>query len=184
MLSISQTYAKIGIQTQNAQMNITTTKPQINIKQQHPKVEIKTELPKVQIDQYECFAEAGLKGNLDLRIEATQLAKQQAMDYIAKVAMDGDELAAIENGGDPIVGISERDAYPEHEFNIDLIPKSRPKIDFTGSIDIQVKPGDIKYDVNLGKVKNNFIPAKVKIYLQQEPSVTIKYIGKNVDTRI
>jgi hypothetical protein len=65
--------------------------------QEYVKVEIESELPRVQIDQYQCFAEAGLKNNGDLLREAAQMSIQQAMDYTAKAAADGDELAAIEN---------------------------------------------------------------------------------------
>ncbi len=184
MINISQTYGRIGIETQNAKINITSTKPQINIEQKQSEIEIKTELPQVKIDQYECFAEVGLKNNYDLIKETAELAKQQSMDYIAKMAMDGDMLAAIENETNPIADIAERDAYPEYEYNIDLIPKSRPKIDFTASIDIRAKPGKIEYKLRPGNLTNNYTPGNVKIYMAQEPSLKFEYIGKNMNIQI
>ncbi|MDK2800251.1 MAG: hypothetical protein PWQ70_1870 [Clostridiales bacterium] len=184
MLRISQTYAQIGIQTQNDRLQLHTTQPKLNIHQEHVQVELESELPRVRIDQYQCFAEAGLKNNIDLLKEAAQLAQQQSMQYTAEIASDGDRLAAIENNGDAIVEIAERDAYPEKEFNIDTIPKSRPKIEVIGNLEISFKPGGVQYNAVPGKVENNTNPGQVNIYMRQWPSIIFQYIGKNVDTRI
>lgn len=184
MLRISQTYAKIGIRTQNAQLNIRTVQPQVKISQEHAKVQIESELPRVHIDQYQCFAEAGLKNNMDLMRETTQLAYRHVMAYISQTAADGDRLAAVEKGGTPIADIAERNAYPEKEFIFDMIPKSRPKIEVTGDLKINSTPGSVTFDARRGQVDIQATRPEIEIYLRQKPSVRFQYIGRNVDTQI
>ncbi|MDK2811582.1 MAG: hypothetical protein PWR27_2291 [Petroclostridium sp.] len=184
MLRISQTFAQIGIQTQNAQLILQSARPTLSIQQKHAELRIQSELPRVHIDQYQCFAEAGLKNNMDLLREAAQIGKQQAMQYIAKTAADGDRLAAIENGGNPIVDIVERDAYSEKEFNIGVIPKSRPKIEVTGSLWINAHSGSVQTDYEPGQLDIHATRPEIKIYLRQVPSVQIQYVGENVDIHI
>jgi hypothetical protein len=184
VLRISQTYAQIGIQTKTTQLNMYSTLPKLSIHQEHVQVEIESELPRVHVDQYQCFAEAGLKNNMDMLKEAAQLAFQQRMKYTAKVVSDGDMLAAIENGGTPIADIAERDAYLEKEFNFDTIPKSRPRIEVTGNLKIGFRPGRVVFSTDLGSIENKIIPGQVNIYMKQWSSVTIEYIGENVDTRV
>ncbi len=78
------------------------------------------------------------------------------MEYIAKKASDGDRLAAIHIKRDPIVEFAERDSYVKRDFNIDFIPKARPKI--------TVEEGEVKVELAGGpnaffdKVKINFVP--------------------------
>ncbi|WHH61517.1 DUF6470 family protein [Petroclostridium sp. X23] len=184
MLQITQTYARIGIETKNTQLNMKSTPPRLDIRQENAKVEIESELPKVQIDQYQCFAEAGLKNNMDLLKEASQLASQQVMQYISKTVADGHTLASIENGSNPIPNMAVRDAYPEKQFNIGFIPKSRPKIEVTGDIKFNYQPGAVQYDYQPGQVDIQASRPEINIYLEQEASIQFKYAGKNVDIRL
>jgi hypothetical protein len=171
-METDRTPSSLSIETQNARLEL---------HQKHAKVNITTEKPKVLIDQYECFAEAGLKNNYDFTREAAQLGYQQAMDFIGQTAQDGGALAAIERGGNPIVAIAVRDASPEKSFVLAFIPQSRPKIDVTGNIDIQ---WDRNGEGIHNGVEGNYIPGyaninfereKLNIYVKQYPSVAISY---------
>lgn len=145
---------------------------------------ISTEMPRVLIDQYQCFAEAGLKNNRDLMREGTQRGYRQVMKYIGQTARDGYALAAIEQGGNPIADIAVREAYPQKEFNIAFIPQSRPEIKVVGSVSTSCdKNGEgvnngVKGNYAPGFANSDFTPAKVNIYVKQYPSVDIKYENK------
>ena len=116
--------------------------------------------------------------------EAAYLGMQQAMEYIAKVASDGDVLAAIENGGNPIAYFAERDAYPEKEFNMVTMPRSRPRFEVIGDIRFNVQPGGVRYDVEPGEMEIEATRPEIDIYLRQKPFVKFEYVGKNLDFRI
>ena len=57
------------------------------------------------------IAAADMKGcTRDFYAEAAERGRMQALRYIAKCADDGDRLAAIERGGNPIAEIAFRDS--------------------------------------------------------------------------
>ena len=184
MLRITKTDAQIGIETRKAQVEMNSRTAKLNIQQNPGKVEQTSELPKVQIDQYQCFAEAGRKNNMDLMLEIKQLAEQRAAEYTAKVVSDGNSLAAIENKSNPIPGFAERDAYPEHEFGMVTMPQSRPKIEVTGDLKFNVEKSSVDIEFEPNKLDVQVTPHEVNIYLKQKPSLQIEYLGEKVDTKI
>ncbi|HHW49101.1 MAG TPA: hypothetical protein GXX14_10885 [Clostridiaceae bacterium] len=184
---INQVHAKIGIERIPSKLEMESRMARLELRQNHAKVNIRTELPRVEIDQYECFASAGLKKPIDLMREAAQRAYQHVLEYIGKVAADGDRFAAIELGGNPIAETAVRDAYPEHEFNIDFIPKARPKITVKGSVQIDPERNaegannGVEGKFIPGELKINYIPARIRIYIEQYNQIRFEYRGKNID---
>ena len=182
-LIINQTHAKIGIERVPGRLEIRTRNAVLELHQEQAKVNIQTELPKIEIDQREAFADIGLKSYRDLAKEMVQMAYQNVMQYIAKTASDGDRLAAIELGGNPLADIAERDAFPEKEFGYDYIPKTRPKISLQeGKVHIDVEPRGVEANYIPGDVEFNFIPTKINIYMRQYNSISFEYKGTKVDT--
>jgi len=189
-LSITKVNISLDVERVPARLEINSRPPRLELQQKHAKVYIDAELPKVKIDQYQCFAESGLKNYADLTKEMAELANKRALEYIAKLAEDGDMLAAIENGGNPFAEIAERDAFPEKEFGMVTMPRSRPKIDVEGSLTITHDPNEpgrwnwVKGNFIPGDVYINYVPGKLNIQVKQYPSVRIEYLGENVDIRI
>ncbi|MDP9750553.1 MULTISPECIES: DUF6470 family protein [Thermoanaerobacter] len=181
---INQTFGRIGIDTTPAQISIQSPKADLEIKQIPAKMEIDRKLPQVHIDQYQCFYEAGLKSIFDLVYDEAQRSKQIALEAIGKIAEDGDILASIENHQDAIVKLSEEALIQDIDFNVDLIPKSRPKIWFEGYLKINWELGGVKIKAIPHKPQISVIPAHVNIYMRQYPSIKIQYVGNNLDRRI
>jgi len=191
-LVINKINAVIDIQRTPSKMEIKTTKAKLLLHQEHARLNMHTEMPKIEIDQSEAFASAGLKSVSELIKEATLRGYQNAGEYISKVAGDGDILAQIENGGMPLIDMAERDAYPEHEFGFDYIPKVGPRFKFTrGYVEIEHNKNfgigninGVKGEYIPGNIKFNYTPSVVRLYLKQYPSISFKYTGANVDTYI
>lgn len=189
-LSITTTDIQLAYERMPPNLSIQTNQARLELHQKHAKINIETEKPRVLIDQYECFASAGLKNNYDLISEIASRAKQGVLEFIGKTAEDGKALAAIERGGNPIAAIAKRDAFPEHEFVLDFIPKTGPKFEVTG--DIKIDPERNAEGIHNG-VEANFIPGniiidytpgRINISVLQYPSVNIEYSGSNFDTKI
>ena len=182
-LEISRTPTKLSIETTPSNLSIQTQKAKLELSHKEAKIDVQTELPRVIIDQYECFATSGLMGPLDLTRQAAQRAMQQALTYAAKVAGDGDSMAAIENPSSPLPTIVERDAYPEYEFGLDYMPKARPKITVTGGVQINAQrnaegvSNGVQGTFTRGSISMNYKPAKVNISMAQYPSISIRYSG-------
>jgi hypothetical protein len=190
-MTISQQFAKIGMQTTPGKLTIEKEDAKLSIKQDSPKVNMKVDMPKVQIDQYECFAEAGLKNMADLTDEITGYAKQNVMKYMAKRSSDGDRMAAIENKSDVIAEIARSDMYDQTDFNMGIIPTSRPKITVTGGLEIEPEPtaqgvlNGVEYQVEPAKININYIRGKLDIYLSQKASIEFRYEpDKKIDIKI
>lgn len=178
MLQINTTPGLIGINTILGRQSIEQPQGELTVNQAKSQMHIDRELPQVIIDQYECFAEAGLKNNTDLRREISQLSYKCLMDSIANYNQEGDMLAQIEKPGNPLPTIAENKAFPQYEFNIDFIPKSRPKIDVTGHINISwdIHKPTINYEVRRPVV--DYQPGKAEIYMRQWPRVEIRFIDE------
>lgn len=184
-LSITTVKALTGIDRTPSKLELQTQNAVLLLKRNEAKVSIHTEKPRVEIDQYEARASAGMKNLRDLTMEIVQRAYQQVLETIGKTAGDGDTLAAIENGGNPIADIAVRDAWPEHEFGLDTIPKVGPRISVTGSSEIEWNVDQtvnaVEGNYTPGRVNINFYPAVIKIYMKQYPSVNIEYANSRVD---
>ena len=186
-LRITTTPALIGIQATSGKLEIRQPKAEVELNIQHPKVEIRTEYGKIHIDQYQCFAEAGLKNFLDLTIENRAFAQRKFAQAVARIVRQGDEMVSeLFRGTDMIAVHAAENALNKNkrEFNMDTIPKSRPKIDFSGGVvDIHVIEGRVNPRVQINKPIIDFTRGKVDIYLRQRNSVNIEYVGRSLDKR-
>ncbi len=179
---INTVRGQIGIETQKGQMNIQQPKGEQSIEQIPAKMEIDREAPKVIIDQYQCFAEAGLKNIEDLMKEHVQLSKQATMKAIARIAADGNRLAEVQNDmPSAIPELAEKNSWTEQkQFGFDLIPKSRPKIDVTGHLNIHWNLNGAKIDYRPQKPIVDIQKNKVNIYMKQWPSIDIRYVDERL----
>lgn len=177
-LSITSVKGQIGINTINARLDISQPKGEQSLRQIKPKMTIDKEHPKVLIDQSECFSEIGLKSRDEFMREYAELGKQGALEAIARICEDGDRMAQIHKKMPPAIPeIAEKNATPPmREFNIDFIPKSRPKIEVTGSLDINWQLGGIEYSYEPRKPMVTYNPGKVEIYMKKYPELDIKFI--------
>lgn len=181
MLKINTIRPQIQINITKGQIGIRQPKGEQSIHTTMPKVKIESEKPKVIIDQYQCFAESGLKNYLDLTKEAARLGYQKVLEGITRIVEDGNRMAQIENGMPPAIPeLAEKNAWEELDYNIDVIPKSRPKIDVKGSLKIDWELGKANIDYKINKPIINFQRGKVEVYLKQKPSIDIRYVDARI----
>jgi hypothetical protein len=101
------------------------------------KMIIDRQLPRVIIDQRQCFSEAGLKGIADFSAESVQYAYQKAAEGIDQIVYEGNRMAMIENDmPDAVSEIAFEKGLEYKDWTIDIIPKSRPKIEIEGHLNI------------------------------------------------
>lgn len=188
-LSISTTPAEIAIETIPGGLNWKTRNANLEVKQKPPLVNIKTEPPVVLIDQYQCFAESGLKNNYDFMKEQAQKGIQSIITYTGKVAQNGDAMAKIGHKANIMINIAKNSAVTKHEFGLGSMPKSRPKIHVTGgTLDMKAEVRDNIGEINgvscsytAGDINFNYTAVKVDVRVVSYGSIDIKYTGNNVD---
>jgi hypothetical protein len=191
-LSIQTTPAKIAIERVPARIDHKSTSARLELRQKPPVVNMKTEHVRVLIDQYECFAEEGLKNNYDLTRDQAQYAYQKVMEYIARVAEDGDAMAKIGSKANIMIDIATRNSVTTHEFGMVTIPMSRPKIDVVGgTVEFDPEPINdrgMRSGVSMtfipAQMDFNYIPGKLNISVVSYGSIDIKYTGNSVDNYV
>lgn len=188
-ISITTTPARIAFERIPGSFEMKVKNAQLELQQNHAKINISTEQPRILIDQYQCFAEEGLKNNFDFAKEQAQNGYQSAMDYIAKKAQDGDAMAKIGRKANIMIDIIARDSVTTHEFGMVTMPMSRPQIDVEGgTVTIEVEPQNGIGKINgvtgrfiEGEVSYSFTPAQINFQTLAYASVNISYSGNNVD---
>ncbi len=191
-LTINTTPARYEINVTPAKLEWKTRNAELNVRQKPPLVKIDTELPILMIDQSQCFAEAGLKNNIDQAREHAQRGYENAMKYIAKEARDGDAMAKIGHKANIMLDIIRRDSITTHEFGLGSMPKSRPTVELRGgTLKLEAennnKPGEINGvsgTYTAGDIDFRYTPWEVGIRMLSYGSVDIRYTGNNVDTYI
>ncbi|PYG89114.1 hypothetical protein LY28_00937 [Ruminiclostridium sufflavum DSM 19573] len=191
-LSIRTTPAEISIQSTPASLNAHTVYAKLELEQKPPLINIKTEQARILIDQYPCFAEEGLKNNVDFIKEQAQKGLQKAISYTGKIARNGDEMAKIGYHANIMINIAKNEAITKHEFGLGYIPKSRPRISSTGgTLDLKAEFRNNLGEINgvtgnytPGKISYNYTPARVDISVVSYGSIDIRYTGNDVDAYI
>jgi len=188
-LSISTTPARINIESIPASLEWKTRNATLEVRQKPPLINIRTEQPVVLIDQYQCFAESGLKNSYDFMKEQAQKGYQSIIAYTGKEARDGDAMAKIGNRANIMISIAKRDSVTKHEFGMGSMPKSRPKIEVAGgTLELEAAQRNGIGEINgvtgnytAGDLNFNYTAGKVDIRMASYGSIDIRYTGNNVN---
>ncbi len=169
-LGVNHTPGKFEIQNPGYTLNMSVTQPQIRVE---------STLPKVTIDQSQCFAEAGLKGNVDLMAEMVSYSKSAMLSSIGRIVDQGNQLANIPNASGAIADQAYYNAFEqfEKEFAMGTIPRSRPKINvIEGQVDIQVTKGQVTNNTVPQKTDIQYRHGAIEVYLKQRPSIETRFV--------
>lgn len=185
-IDINFAFGQIGINTYKGYLD-----PDMNIqgrfklKKTDPDISISSTQPQIiDIDLSQCRAEIGSPSPDTAARMWHDEAKQYVLNYIGQKAAGGDALGAIERGVS-IADIVSAESFPDPpEFNVDLVPKSRPKITFeTGHVKQSAQYGQIQVDLEGEALTFCYERAHVNIFMKQNPYIDIKAVpkGKNID---
>ena len=119
--------------------------PQLEVQMQLPRLEMEARLPRLSIDGRQARADIGLKPIDQVVREHAARGRQAALKAIAQTAREGDELARIELGGNPIAEQARRRGLRDAQLNVDVAPKHRVMID--------VEPGEVAFRFIEGQVR-------------------------------
>lgn len=186
----------LEIRTQPAILAYNISKPVQSIEQPRAQVQgsvtqaqtrVEATLPKIQIDQTQAFNESGLKNIEAFSAEYVSLAKQKMLESVGRIAEQGNQLAAIENGGNPIADQALYNAFDQfyHEFGMVTMPRSGPDITLIrGQVNTTVTEGQLTGRIVAQKPRIEYQAGKVERYMQQYNSISIKYVGDKLDLQV
>ena len=140
-IRIDQQMAEVGIRSAHASMNITHPRKTMRIREETPRMQIETTLPTFRVNRRKLNAEMNLYGPVELTKRHRDKGKQTVMSGIRRAGQEGDFLGDIRIRGQKIGQLAKNNAMAaamrKKEFNIGLMPQSRPEITWdTGSVNI------------------------------------------------
>ncbi|MGG1664380.1 DUF6470 family protein [Brevibacillus sp. NRS-1366] len=185
-LSMTQTYAKLGIDVQKPVQEIQQPQAELNMRQEAAILDIRQEQGELYIDTSEAQANIDLRGPLRRTADYADFGNRRAMEAIGQISYEGDRLAAIENKGNPLADIAyeESGIYEGKEIiaagsiigdGIEIRYEAKKPI-----IEVQVR--GMRIDPEIKKAVHNYTRGKVEAYLLQKNSLQINVVGTRVDT--
>lgn len=184
-LQVTNIRAQIGISTYDAVISVRQPGAGMEIATRRPVLNARTEHPQVRIDQRRCFAEIGRKGIDEFTGDFAREGREAVIVAVSRMVREGNRMAAIKNKADAVAEIAMNKALPPPvDFNITLIPTSRPKIDFVGGVSFNPEPGVVNINFNPGTAEFQSTRGRVELYLQQKPEFAFQFVGENVDINV
>lgn len=188
-IRIQQTYAQLGLQIQKPVQEIQQPQAELNLRQEPAILDIRQARGELQIDSSEARANLDLKSPAQRTRDNSEYGYRKAMEAIAQISLEGDQLAAIENkGANPIVDISFEESviYQSTEIiaagslvgdGIEMRYNMKPA-------EINVQTRGKRMDPVIHKPIHNYTPGKVNSYIRQWNSVQFDVVGLHVDQAI
>ncbi|MBP3966769.1 DUF6470 family protein [Paenibacillus lignilyticus] len=172
-LSIHQTYAQIGIQTNNASLEMQSPPGDLSIEQPPAIVDIQSPRGELEVDSTAAFTALGTGPHLDWMNSIYSQYKNVALQAIAKIVEDGNRMAQISNPNNAFAELA-REAFHHQnrivytgEASIDNV-----RVRYTPHapiINIEAQKPIIEYTPR--KPETQYHPGSVEVYLRQRNSV-------------
>ncbi len=181
-IRITQQFGQIGINYIQPQLNVNTKQAEMKLTTIPPDIQIAIDYPQVYINLEQPLAEIGLKKIIPFEAEQAEKGQSTLLLGIERAAREGDSLARSAGQGTGIIAdIAWQNIFDNRDYNVEAIPHTPPKIWFSGGININVKPGYFRLQVDQNYPETEFEPGKVNVYLEREPLLKIEAAGTYLD---
>lgn len=182
-LIIQQTPGKIFIEQDHGGVQIEQPPAKVDMDIEQPRLTIEHEQSKLLIDQSAALATYGLMSPMQMTRRIVEAIPFE--DIIAKMARDGDRLAAVHRSTRVIAELAKEPPRPLTELNYPSPPSTlNVKFDYQpGSVRIDAQEGTVDLKVTPQKADITRIPARVRIGMLQYPSIQIEWTGRLMDDR-
>lgn len=175
-LSIQQTYAQIGMNTQQASLSLSHRSSELTIDQEPAQMEIEQPNGQLAVDSSAAWAALAKGGNLEWKQSIYSQAKEVVLQAIAKKVEDGNRMAAIHTKSDAIAEL----AMDAIGYRLPVQYAGAPsytnvKVNYTAEaakVTIIPQKADIQYQP--AKLEGQYERGDVNIYVKQRQSIAIE----------
>lgn len=175
-IQIRQQYAKLGIEAGRGQQQLQQPRPGMEIETTPTRMEVTSRGPELRIDQSRAWDALGRGGNLEVMSRIYSQARQVAMEGIARIAQNGDRMAAIHQSFDVIADIAQEQAFrPLPDMNVvGYASFDNVDIHYTAhKPDIQWTDGQVDIRARVNPPIHQYERGKLDIYMIQYGKVDI-----------
>lgn len=174
-IRIEQQYAKLGIQAERSKITIKQPKATFELESTPPRFDIEQPRGRLTIDQSRAWDALGVGSNLRLMSLIYDQSHQFSLEGIARIVENGNRLAAIHLGGNPIADIAGEQAFRD-------LPVQTVTMATNDNVDITYEPQHPNIELVRGRVDANirrnlpeigYIHGKVHYDMLQKQSIKI-----------
>ncbi|SJZ44223.1 hypothetical protein SAMN02745118_00859 [Selenihalanaerobacter shriftii] len=182
-LEINQRFAQIGLRERKPRMNLQQKDADFKLKQVPGDLKISSKPAKVEIDQTKALADLNYQTPKNYSKKIARKGQQAVLRGIAQYTQEGDQLAAIEKGGKPLIRQAKQRIY-EKKRELGLKWKRGPEIKINPSkqnINFKVNELDgIEVNSKPNFPKVNLQWGKVEVYQKQSSNLEIRAVDLRV----
>lgn len=188
-VQIDQTFARIGMQHHRPQLSISQGQADLRIQQDlGSTLRMQTTDATLSIDQSAAFADADVKSIFRRNEEFANKANQQAMNYIAQTARDGDRMKKIESGANVIAELAKgKGLQPERQFELRNIPGGTEKVRIShrpSELSIQADHSPVSIHAQPHQTKIHAPKWEVNTYLAQKNQIQFSTVGHIINRQL
>ena len=181
VIQISQQFAKIGLEINNASYELDHKKPDLKIIQSPADFNMQINESELSVDYTQMRESMGVGGIGFISRSFTSAVQQEYLEKLEKYIQLGKTMGAIEKN----VSIGEivfNSTQPQ-ESQIEIVSLAPIAISYTPStIESRVEVGGVQGELDYGKISvENYIFASVKVFLEQEPYIDFEAVGQVID---
>ena len=185
MIQIETVKAQIYVKTTNAKVTIESPPADFEMHTKQAKILIQKEPLEIRIDQSQCFNESGLMNNEAQREDNKIRGAQAVQEGIARMVSEGNQMTMIENGANMFSEIAFNNSFDIREYDMGIMPMSKPQIDFIGGeLDIKVDDGYVQINSKPNMPRIDYEAGSVDTSMSQMPSISMSYVGENIDKSV
>lgn len=149
----------------------------MSIQQPKADMSIRQYSGKLTIDQTKAWHNLGLKSSFVRTRETADHARQIAMEGLARIAREGDELMRIEQGGNPIAAQGERNAVWEFDYQPGATPwQELVQLNYESTEpDIHTTPNKPKINITPRPPQFGYQPGSISFSIEQYADLQIEF---------
>ncbi|KRE44479.1 DUF6470 family protein [Paenibacillus sp. Soil522] len=174
-IQIRQQYAQIYIDADIGKQELQQPQATVEREQIKPEQHFTTSRGQLEINQDPAWDALGIGDNLKTMSKIYSMSSEMALRGLARIVENGNRLADIHLGGNPISDMAGdwQRTYPEFDFRGEA---SYDNVDITytpGELTIETTPGRINMNVEVNRPSHHYERGKLDIYMSQYPKVEI-----------
>ncbi|RCW44816.1 DUF6470 family protein [Paenibacillus prosopidis] len=174
-IEIRLQHAKLNIDADIGKQNLQQPRPTVEMEQVRPEQHFTTSRGQLNINQDRVWDALALGNNLETMKKIYSMASDIALRGLARIEQNGNRMADIHLGGNPIAEMARewQRTFPEFDFRGEA---SVDNIDFNyipGELSIETIPGRINMNVGVNRPIHHYERGRLDIYIGQYPKVDI-----------
>lgn len=181
-LLIDQVWGRIAIRQSLPFLRLKITEPRLKLKIESPHLAVTPDRVELSIDATACRADLNQYAPPAFARVYAERAREIVGEAIARIAEEGDLVAAIETADPSVFAELAREKGMEADVDVELMPRHLPEIDvrvIKGSSSFQ--RGRVAVELFSGSVEVELQQGVVRTYLRQPPELHVYAVGSLID---